>query len=297
MPVVSDAGSTVPRRQLGRRLRQLREDAHITVKAAADALEWSTPKLWRIEGGMVSMRSLDVEAMCRVYGATEDITASLMALAKGTRARGWWQAYGDTIPGWFELYVGLEAAASRLRTYEPELVPELLQSEAYATEAIRTAHPDFSEEEVARAVAVRLNRQALLGRRTPAPPRLDVVLNEPALRRPLRDRAAMAEQLRQINAVGERRNVSVLVLPLDAGLHPGAMAGGPFTLLEFPDHDGQETEPPTVYSEGLTGATYLDKPAEIEAHAAAWSAVRDASLDQAGSRELIAELAKEYDQR
>ncbi|GAB3800076.1 helix-turn-helix domain-containing protein [Micromonospora zhanjiangensis] len=295
MPVVSDAGSTVPRRQLGRRLRQLREDARITVKAAADALEWSTPKLWRIEGGMVSMRSLDVEAMCRVYGATEAVTASLMALAKDTRARGWWQAYSDAIPGWFELYIGLEAAASRLRTYQPELVPELLQSEAYATETVRVAHPELSDDEVARAVAVRLSRQALLGRRAPAPPRLDVVLNEPALRRPLRDPAAMAEQLRLINTVGERRNVSVLVLPLDAGLHPGALAGGPFTLLEFPDRDGQETEPPTVYREALTGASYLDKPAEVEVHAAVWSAVRDAALDRAASRDLIAELAKEYD--
>src|SRR5687768_16016265 len=112
--MTTDAGSTVPRRQLGRYLRQLREDARITVKAAADALEWSTPKIWRIESGIVSMRALDVEAMCRVYGAPADITQALMGLAKETKAKGWWHSYGDAIPGWFELYVGLESAANRL---------------------------------------------------------------------------------------------------------------------------------------------------------------------------------------
>lgn len=100
------AGSTVPRRQLGRYLRQLREEARITVKAAADALEWSAPKIWRIEGGATSMRSLDVEAMCRIYGAPPEMTEALTGLARETKARGWWHSYGDAIPTWFELYVG-----------------------------------------------------------------------------------------------------------------------------------------------------------------------------------------------
>ena len=86
----------------------------MTVKAAADALEWSTPKIWRIETGATSMRSLDAEAMCRVYGASPEMTEALMGLAKETKGRGWWHSYGDAIPEWFELYVGLEAAAVRL---------------------------------------------------------------------------------------------------------------------------------------------------------------------------------------
>src|SRR5688572_27980051 len=101
----ADAGSTVPRRQLGRFLRQLREDAGITVKAAADALEWSTPRVWRIEKGAVPMRALDTKNMCQLYGATAEVTEALMSLARETRARGWWHAYGDGVPAWFELYV------------------------------------------------------------------------------------------------------------------------------------------------------------------------------------------------
>ncbi|ASW53833.1 helix-turn-helix transcriptional regulator [Plantactinospora sp. KBS50] len=295
MPTVTDAGSTVPRRQLGRRLRQLREDAGITVKAAADALEWSTPKLWRIEGGMVSMRSLDVEAMCRVYAAPRTVTDELMTLAKQTRTRGWWHAYADVIPGWFELYVGLEAAASRLRTYAPEVVPGLLRTEAYAEEALRVTQPALPDEAVRRMVAVTGHRQATLSRRTPPPPKLEVVLNESVLRRSLRDRAAMAAQLHHILALTERRTATVRIMPLDAGLHPAVAAGGTFTILTFTPRDSGEAEPPTVYHEGLTAASYLDKTADVEAYDNAWAGLRGAVLDEADSRALLADAAKSYE--
>src|SRR6266540_3344075 len=142
----SDApGSTVPRRQLGRYLRQLREAANMTVKKAADELEWSPVKIWRIESGQTSMRSLDVETMCRKYGASDEMTQALMGLAKETKARGWWHSYGDAVPEWFELYIGLESAASRLRKYEPELIPGLLQTAAYTTEVFQVGHPNMAQ--------------------------------------------------------------------------------------------------------------------------------------------------------
>ncbi|MFC7548062.1 helix-turn-helix domain-containing protein [Plantactinospora sp. GCM10030261] len=297
MPTLTDAGSTVPRRQLGRRLRQLREEAGITVKAAADALEWSTPKLWRIEGGMVSMRSLDVEAMCRVYSAPAGVTEELMSLAKQTRARGWWHAYADVVPGWFELYVGLEAAATRLRTYAPEVVPGLLRTAAYAEEVIRTAQTDLTDQTVRRMLAVSAQRQAALSRQDPPPPQLEVVLSEPVLRRPLHDRAAMAEQIHRVVALAERPNVSIRVLPLDAGLHPATSAGGTFTILTFtggPGGPGGEAEPPTVYHEGLTAASYLDKPADIEAYDTAWDGLGAVALDETASRAVLRAAAKEY---
>jgi|SRR5580658_9122659 transcriptional regulator with XRE-family HTH domain len=90
-------GSTVPRRQLGRYLRDLRQQQRLTVRSAADRLEWSEAKIWRIETGQVSLRSLDVEAMCKIYGAQADLTQALMGLAKETKARGWWHSYGDVI--------------------------------------------------------------------------------------------------------------------------------------------------------------------------------------------------------
>ncbi|MGH3912269.1 MAG: helix-turn-helix domain-containing protein [Pseudonocardiaceae bacterium] len=121
-------GSTVPRRQLGRYLRDLRKGSRLTALTAATQLEWTEAKIWRIETGRTGMRSLDVEAMCKLYGAPPELTTALMALAKETKARGWWHAYGDVIPEGFDLYIGLEEVASHLAWYEAELVPGLLQT-------------------------------------------------------------------------------------------------------------------------------------------------------------------------
>ncbi|MFG2090182.1 MULTISPECIES: helix-turn-helix domain-containing protein [unclassified Spirillospora] len=79
----------------------------MTVQAAANALEWSEAKMWRIETGQTSLRSHDVELMCRVYGAPRDLKAALMGLARETKEKGWWNAYGDVIPDSFDLYIGL----------------------------------------------------------------------------------------------------------------------------------------------------------------------------------------------
>ena len=118
--MVETTGSTAPRRQLGRYLRDLRGRQRITVKAAAAALEWSETKLWRVENGHTSLRSHDVELMCRIYGAPPDMTEALMGLAKETKAKGWWHAYGDVIPEGFDDYIGLEEAASQISWYEAE---------------------------------------------------------------------------------------------------------------------------------------------------------------------------------
>jgi hypothetical protein len=226
-------------------------------------------------------------------GATPEMTEALMGLAKETKARGWWHSYGDAIPGWFELYVGLESAASRLRWYDPELIPGLLQTKAYTTEVYQVHNPGMAEAELERSVAVRIGRQALLTRKVPSAPRIDFILNEPVLRRPTADRAAMARQLHHINEVSKLPNVSVRVLPLNAGLHR-AMTCGYFAVLDFPQNGSREAEPSIVYSDNLTGALYLDKPQEIDAYSKVWYSVHTASLTDAQSKKLITAIAEEY---
>ena len=287
MPTM-DTGSTVPRRQLGRELRKLREEAAVTVGAAAAALEWSGPKLWRIESGLTAVRVVDVRAMCELYGADGPTTEALAALARETRAKGWWHAYGDTIPAYFELYMGLEAAASKLRTYDPELVHGLLQTREYAAEVFRVGNPDWSEEEVERAVALRLRRQKLLRRPAPGPLVLDAVLNEAVLWR------APGAQLRHVAALSRRPNVTVRVLPFRAGIHPAAMASGSFTILDFPVTGRRAPEPTTVYcADGLTGALYLDQPKEIDTYNMIWEGTVAACLPPADSRAYIEKIAEE----
>ena len=285
-------GSTVPRRQLGRYLRDLRNRSRLTVRAAAAQLEWSEAKIWRIETGQTGMRSLDVETMCRIYGAPADTTEALMGLAKETKARGWWHSYGDVIPEGFDVYIGLEEAASHFAWYESELVPGLLQTEDYARTVIRADKPGVDEAEIERRVNVRMARQTLLSRVT-APPVFDIVLNEAILHRPIGDTAVMVRQLERLVEAGALPTVSIRVVPFAAGLHHGILSG-PFVILRFPPNsNGQETEPPTVYVDGFTGDLYLDKPREIDRYHEAFTNIQGAALDEGASEELITRVTRE----
>ena len=286
------AGSTVPRRQLGRYLRELRGAAGLTVRAAARELERSEPTLWRIESGLTSSRSIEVEAMCRLYGADADMTKALMALAKETKAKGWWQTYGDVVPEWFDLFVGLEAAANRMTEYEHSLIPGLFHTEAYARTLIKAEHPEESDQEAARRLSLRLGRQAILERPID-PPAIRVALREAVLRSPVGGPGIMAGQLDHLAEVSELPNVSLRVIPAEAGYHPG-MSTGSFTVLRFPlNGGGQESEPPTVYQEMYTGALYLDKPTEVERFDAAFEAIWNTALDERSSRNLIGRTAED----
>ncbi|WFE39386.1 helix-turn-helix transcriptional regulator [Micromonospora sp. WMMD998] len=288
---MDDSGSTVPRRQLGRYLREIRENAHITVSAAAKELEWSTPRIWRYETGQVPMHPNDVEAMCRVYGASRETIETMRALARETKAHGWWHSYGEAVKDWFKLYVGLESAATKIRKYEANLVPGLLQTVEYMTEVIATDNPQMSAAERQAKADVRLRRQRLLVRPVPRAPYLDVILNEAVLRRPLRAPGAMARQLDALVVTSQRHNIGIRVLPLNAGLYRWA-AAGTFTMLDFPA-DVREPEPTTIYMDGPCGAVYLDKPYEIQTYEDAWRSLGERALDADESRELITEIAKE----
>lgn len=285
----------MPRRQLGRHLRELRGKARLTVRAAASKLEWSEPKIWRIETGQTSLRSLDVEAMCKVYGAPDELTQGLMGLAKETKGRGWWHSYGDVIPETFDLYIGLEEAAERLHQYSAELVPGLFQTEDYARTLISEDNPGVADEEIERRVHVRIARQALLTRAT-SPLTLDVALNEAVLRRPVGGRQVMAAQLEHLVELSALPHVSIRVVHYGAGLHHGLMSGQ-FTMMHFPTNgDGQPTEPSTVYVDGFTGDLYLDKPREIERYNAAFTAIWGSALNDKDSQALLRQATKELRQ-
>ncbi|MEV4719867.1 helix-turn-helix transcriptional regulator [Micromonospora noduli] len=288
-----DIGSTVPRRQLGRLLRQFRNEAGVTLDAAAEALEYSRQKIWRLECGQGSVRVLDVKAMCELYGVSPEMTEAMRGLAAETKSKGWWHAYGDAVPSWFELYVGLESAASRLRGFDEALIPGILQTKGYADALFRLGRM-LTDEERERAVQVRLQRQALLIRRLPAAPRLESVLSEAVLRRTVGGPSVMTAQLDHLLKLSELPNVSVRVLPLAAGPQPGAVAGT-FMILDFPATKGGRTapEPSVVYSESLTGALYLDKPDELAAYERVWRGLDVLALSGAESKDMIKRISGE----
>ncbi|HEX6077067.1 MAG TPA: helix-turn-helix transcriptional regulator [Micromonosporaceae bacterium] len=288
------SGSTVPRRQLGRELRRLREEAGLTVAQAAEAVGRSAPTLWRIEKGGSPMRPGDVAGMCLIYGASREMTEALVALSKETGDAGWWRSYNGAIPAWFDTFVGLEQAANRIRIFSSEFIPGLLQTERYAEATLSAFRPALDDAEIADRVAVRMQRQRILTRRTPKPPQLEVILGEAALLRAPKDRPAMAHQLRRLREATESRNITIRILPFAVALE--CVSEERFHILEFqPERNGRHREPSVVYTDNLTGALYLEKPTEVAAYLEVWQNIADHALSHADSLDLVTSTMRRYD--
>lgn len=253
MPV---SGPTVLRRQLGRRLRRLREAAGKTEQEVEDAKLVSRTKLWRIESGKVPVKVPDVRALCWFYDVDAELTDALAAMAVGTLEQGWWEDYGDVVPDWFRLYVGLESAASLIQCYDGELVPGLLQTEDYARAVYRAAQPHDGDDAIERHVALRMERQDALLKRDP-PPQMVAVLGAGVLARPVGGQAVMAAQIDRLRQLSKLDHIEIRVLTWESGAHAAML--GAFHILDFPDPE----DPDVVYLEAQVGGRYLEKPAEL----------------------------------
>jgi transcriptional regulator with XRE-family HTH domain len=250
-------GPTVLRIVLGTQLRKLRIQNGITREAAGDAIRASHAKISRLELGRVSSKERDIADLLTLYQVTDEETrADFLDLARQASMPGWWQQYGDVLSPWFETLIGLEEAASLIRTYEVQFVPGLLQTEAYARAVTKLGYPSVPAREIDRRVELRMARQKLLTRTEP--PKLWAVVDEAALRRPLGGRAAMRAQLEHLLEVSALPNVTLQVAPFNMG--GLAAAGGPITLLRFLEPD----LPDIVYLEQLTSSLYLEKREDID---------------------------------
>ena len=255
-------GPTVLRILLGAQLRRLREAKGISREDAGYLIRASESKISRMELGRVSFKERDIADLLSLYGIThQEEREALLALARQANNPGWWQRYGDVLPSWFQTYLGLEEAATLIRTYEVQFVPGLLQTDDYAHAVITYGNPGAGAEEIERRVSLRMKRQQLLTR--PDAPQLWAVVDEAALRRPIGGPAVMAAQLEHLIKASELPNVTLQVLPFQVGAH--AAEAGAFTILRFPEPD----LPDVVYTEQLTGALYLDKRDDVEAYVGA----------------------------
>ncbi|MFF0445753.1 helix-turn-helix domain-containing protein [Streptomyces sp. NPDC004609] len=273
-------GSVVRRILLGSQLRRLRESRGITREAAGYSIRASESKISRMELGRVSFKARDVEDLLTLYGvADETERGALLALVKEANIAGWWHSYGDVLPGWFQTYVGLEAAASLIRIYEVQFVHGLLQTESYAAAVVARGTPNSTPADIDRRVALRLERQKVLV--SERGPQLHAVLDEAALRRPYGDRAVMQGQLRHLIEISEQPNVTLQVMPFSFGGHAGE--SGAFSMLRFPESDLSDI----VYLEQLTSALYLDKREEVAQYEKAMKRLQEDSPDPAQSRDVL----------
>ena len=250
------AGPTVVRMLLGARLRRLRQAAGITRDSAGDAIRSSGSKISRLELGRTGFKQRDVSDLLTLYGVGDDAERDvLLGLAQQANTSGCWHAYADVLPAWFEPYLGLEQAASVIRSYEVGFVPGLLQTADYAR-AVARLPEGVSEATAEQRVSLRMTRQEVLHR--PSPAHLWAVIDETALRRPLGGRAVMLDQVDHLIRMSRLAHVTVQVMPFSAGGH--AAAGGQVTMLRF----AEQLLPDVVYSEQLCSAVYLNKPADTD---------------------------------
>ncbi|QFG23383.1 helix-turn-helix transcriptional regulator [Actinomadura sp. WMMB 499] len=272
---------TVRRRRLAAILRQLRKDAKKTREEAAEFAGISPVTISRIEAAAHNPKPGDIAMLCKFYGLDDQVTDELVALARQCRIKGWWQQYD--LPDIVSAYTGLEEEAATIQQYSVDVIPGLLQTEAYIQAVAAAELRAYSEEEVNQAVTVRVTRQERLGVQDPLTAWF--VLNEDAIRRQVGGTEVMRGQLHHLLTMSRADGVELQVLPFDAGAHP-AIANGAFTVLGFPE----QVDPDVVYIELRMGSVYLEKPAEIDTYLQLFNQLRARALGPGESRSMIEEV-------
>jgi transcriptional regulator with XRE-family HTH domain len=279
-------GPTVLRMMLGSQLRRFREAAGVSPEQAAYEIRASRSKISRMEHGRVGFKGRDVDDLLTLYGIQDDqVRVKLLTYAQQASTPGWWSKYDDVLPDWFESYLGLEGAASIIRTFELQFVHGLFQTEAYARAVTTLGNKSASPEEVDRRVSVRLKRQDVLAGFEP--PQVWSVMDEAVLRRPVGGRRVMRHQLAHLIDVASLPRVTIQVVPFASGGH--AAAGGSFTVLRFAEPD----VPDIVYIEQLTSALYLDGRGDVDHYVQVMNDLSTEALTPDRSAALLAEITKE----
>jgi hypothetical protein len=241
-----------------------------------------------MELGRVGFKERDVVDLLEMYGVSDETErVSLVALAREANSPGWWHKYGDVLPDWFQVYVGLEEAAALIRLYEVQFVPGLLQTPDYARAVVALGQPGASAGEIERRVSLRIARQELLCKS--GAPRLWAVVDEAALRRPIGGGEVMRAQLERLIEVTKEPNITLQVVPFSSGGH--AAEGGAFTILRFPEVD----LPDVVYVEQLTSSLYLDKRDDVERYTEVMERLSVESESPEHTTEILSGMLKEVD--
>ncbi|WP_280424873.1 helix-turn-helix domain-containing protein [Nocardia carnea] len=292
-------GSTLPRRALGRRLRELRFESKKSQLAAGLAIEVSKQGIGRLEEGQpVRISTAQFRDLLDFYGADDSVRDEILGLlqevkaAKGDPSRGWWRAYADVVNPHFDHFMSLEQACSRMTAFQLTLLPGLLQTAEYREWLVRTADPEMSPVDVDRRLELMERRQRRIIEDQEFT--VDVLLSEAALRHQVGGRQVMAGQTRRLVDLGRLPNVSIRIIPFGVGGYSGLIVQS-FTLFEFPPlRAGRAPEPPVVFVEGFTGALFLEDTSSIERHRQASVDLHEVALNADDSERLMQQIAEEY---
>ncbi|WP_421110314.1 helix-turn-helix domain-containing protein [Streptomyces sp. NEAU-S77] len=277
---VSSHSPTAMRLVLGNLLRRMRKQAGIEAEAAGKHIGGSEAKISRLERGHVACKEPDVMDLLVLYGVRdEQVLAGFAQMVHLSKQSGWWQRYDGVLPDWFGKLIGLQEAASVIRTYEVQLVPGLLQTADYARAVTRLGYPLAAQDEIDDRVDLRMNRRALLTRSEA--PHLWAIIDEAALRRPVGGEQVMRAQMRHLVDMARLPSVRVQIAPLSEPRC--AAAGFPITHLRFDLPD----LPDIIYLEQLGNADYLDRPDQVEHYRSVLDTLCLASLSPKESLHLL----------
>jgi transcriptional regulator with XRE-family HTH domain len=283
---VAGTNPTIRQRELGKRLRDLRNQRNLTVQEVAAELLCSATKISRLETAARKPVLRDVRDLCKLYDTDKSTTDQLMELARESHGEVWWTQYEDIELG---PYLGFEEVAIAITSFTTFYIPALLQTEEYTRNIIRTVAPRMDPDVLKRRLEVRMRRQELL--EDDSRPRYRALLDEAVLHRIIGSSAIMAEQLGKVkNAIQEDKAV-VQVIPFSSGKSPAAQDSN-FVLLEFDEE--QQHQQPIVFVEGLTGNQYLEHKAYIARYREAIDYLRDAALSPNDSLNCIDEARKKF---
>ncbi|WP_330231389.1 helix-turn-helix domain-containing protein [Nocardia sp. NBC_00508] len=290
-------GSTLPRRALGRRIRQLRERNNVSQAAAARIVETSPQSYGRLEEGRVTkVTDLGINALANAFKADDEERRLLLDLAQEIRQTqksdgSLWRATSDVIPKAFNHYLALEEAASRIISWQTMLVPGLLQTREYRRALVWAEYPGMPPEEVERILDFVMKRQEML---VNSDFRFEAILAEAVLRYQAGGPGVSTDQLRRMLELSEMPNVSVRIVPFDAQTPVALITRSPFVICEFPPLPTSKLiEPPVVYIEGFVGELYLERNVEVAQYMDTARRLAQVALPEAASRDRVLTTIKE----
>ncbi|WP_137813796.1 helix-turn-helix domain-containing protein [Gandjariella thermophila] len=281
--MVVERKSTVRARELGAALRRAMNEAGFDNRTVARRLGWSDTKVSLMLSGERSTPVEDVSAVLAICGVKGEERKRLLRLCREAKQVGWWQRHGSHLPKELRTFIDHESAAVAIHSFQPQLVPGLLQTADYMR-AVMRASATFPVDETEERVAARLARQAIFDRFRS--PRFTYFVHEFALPLPVGGPEVMSDQLHHLLRMSVRPYVALRVIPAAAGAHAGAC--GAFQLLEFAE------TPPVVYLEHDTASLFLEETAELAAYLAILTSLDLTALDLPQSRKLISHVASEF---
>jgi transcriptional regulator with XRE-family HTH domain len=274
-------GPTVRRRRLGAELRRLREAHSLKLDEVASHLDLVASTLSRIETGKAPIKTYYLNRLLDMFQVTDPAARQVLVdMGREGHRKGWWAEYDDVLPSGFDIYVGLEAEASGLRSFETTLIHGLLQTVDYATAVLRELCPKDTEEQVEKMVDLRMQRQRILEGSPPI--EFWLILDEAAIRRRVGGPAVMRRQLEHLVEAARWQNVTLQVLGFDSGAHAGM--DGAFSILEFPERTDRDV---ACKDGGYFGIVYLEKDREVRLFSEAFDRLRAAAYSPVASIQLI----------